>query len=70
MGESGKGKAYCIVTYDRGMSKRKKRKKGYKKRIRKEKKDLNKKRKEKKDLTNFGGEFEDLSREKRKEKKI
>jgi hypothetical protein len=31
---------------------------------------LNKKRKEKKDLTNYGGEFEDLSREKEKKKKI
>jgi len=27
MGENGKGKAYCIVTYDRGMSKGKRRKK-------------------------------------------
>jgi len=33
VGENGKGIAYRIILYNRGMSKRKKRKKGYKKRI-------------------------------------
>ena len=69
MGESGKGKAYCIVTYDRGMSKRKKRKKGYKKRIRKEKKDLNKKRKEK-NIWQTLGESLKICQEKKKKEKI